>query len=393
LQYLVAFLFDATTIGLSFFKLAYYSDLPATTVQYTKKPSFKRKGNDPFSSGEVMSEKQGEKQRSFTPSSDKTRDLKQSPMVLRTLTALKSTPYHALVKLRWRWSTLTLTPLLSTLSRNGVAYLTLASAFNLANLGLELSESIHSKALIALYAPIMCVACQRIILSESKAMHGGGGGSGGARRRSSGVVQLSFPPTSGSEMSEPLFLSGAGANGNVESSPPIRPPPAPVSASEPVLGNEQTFARTPGALSNGSKSSSSISTDVEAAGAGPGTKSRRESRSTTLVGALLAERRHSWEGDEANGGLDPGTAAHVNAAAAETLRARVLRQERERDLAEPYANETPGGPDPLEELLAEPPQARVRQSSGSGSSSHSTAGGLPRLSDSQASVAMRMAGF
>jgi len=64
-------------------------------------------------------------------------------------------------------------PLVERMTYSGLVYLIVATAYNACSFALEIRQDIHSKALITLYAPLMCILCQRIILLDVKAIWGG----------------------------------------------------------------------------------------------------------------------------------------------------------------------------------------------------------------------------
>ena len=66
------------------------------------------------------------------------------------------------------WSSLT--PLVARLIANGLVYFFVASAYNGASIGLEAEHSIHAKSFLALYPPLMCVLCQRMLIAEFDAV-------------------------------------------------------------------------------------------------------------------------------------------------------------------------------------------------------------------------------
>lgn len=64
-------------------------------------------------------------------------------------------------------------PLIERITHAGLVYFLVASSFNGVALALEASKNVHSKAIITLYAPLMCILCQRIILLDVKTIWGG----------------------------------------------------------------------------------------------------------------------------------------------------------------------------------------------------------------------------
>ncbi len=392
-KYLVAFLFDTTTIGLSFWKLVWYSNLPATTTRADdpRAPPQPRGVSDPFKSAErqrnaslgrsssddtrLGSPSEKHASPSDQPQQDTSRRKSLVSAASQGLGTLTRGPFNYYTSLRWRWYTLNLTPLLSKLSRNGLAYLSVASAFNLVNLGLELSDSIHSKALIALWAPLMVALCQRVILSEARAIYG----DGASRRRtgrggSSGVVQISFPaneldasnshaagprapftsngtsPLEGDPLSLGSPSVGSGNASTPSSSGPGRAKPRQASA---TLAGGVTLSRPtsrigptdisggpsfPGSPLSEAPQDGAIEEDLEAGDVPPAAEAPAAAlskrRQSTVAGALLGERRHSWEGEEAVA----ADAAEQNAAAAAALRERAIRMDAEMGHITPHAD-------------------------------------------------------
>jgi hypothetical protein len=86
------------------------------------------------------------------------------------------------------WRVMSLSPLVETLSRAGLIYFILATAYNAISFGLEISKDIHSKALVTLYAPLMAVSCQRIILLDVEAIWGASGTRSGDGEREKVLV-------------------------------------------------------------------------------------------------------------------------------------------------------------------------------------------------------------
>lgn len=82
-------------------------------------------------------------------------------------------PLKTIKKARDQWSSFS--PLLEKMMGSGLVYFTIATAFNACNFALEIKQDLHAKSLVALYAPLMCILCQRIILLDIKALYGSNG--------------------------------------------------------------------------------------------------------------------------------------------------------------------------------------------------------------------------
>ncbi|KDN45619.1 hypothetical protein K437DRAFT_121242 [Tilletiaria anomala UBC 951] len=416
--YLVAFVFDTITIGLSFWKLCYYSDLPAPTMNSPRRRSSAMLHDDGIA--------------------------KESPKVIGegrsnlASAARRALSLTILGHIHRRWESLNVTPLLSILSRNGLMYFVVASAFNIANVGLELSKSIHSKALISLYAPIMCILCQRVILTEAPAFSSRRGsrhasaisfGCSGKHLNNGvigiGVTRLPSGDSTGfkrdstaSVLQAPFLASLNDVNGSPAS---FAPNSLANGGHHPAAGSLAKVTRSP-SLSRGIVMMHQQQRDTEA----PMTPEMarfdsRRGKSTTLVQALLGERRHSWEGDDANNtgaGVVQHVSVNVEGAAAvpkaqdgeehcpsvcsqAAISSPALFSRRTNSdfssaalsssqWSNTLAAATPSprqAPAPAY-LLSEPPCNPL-----AGSGSHVGADGLPVLDDEQKAAAMRMAGF
>lgn len=78
-----------------------------------------------------------------------------------------------LISVKRRVQDMSESPLIEKITHAGLIYFLVASSFNAVALGLEVSKNVHSKAIITLYAPLMCILCQRIILLDVKSIWGG----------------------------------------------------------------------------------------------------------------------------------------------------------------------------------------------------------------------------
>lgn len=97
----------------------------------------------------------------------------------RTIDAFRA-PIKTAKKVRDQWASFS--PLLEKLMGSGLVYFTIATAFNACNFALEIKQDLHAKSLVALYAPLMCILCQRIILLDVKALYGSSHDSGSRER-------------------------------------------------------------------------------------------------------------------------------------------------------------------------------------------------------------------
>lgn len=158
--YLMSFIYDCTLAGMSAFKLWQYTDDNRTS---------KLRNRNLNSSGRVIVV-----DHSHAPSpgssSEKGATAASHPGSLNKVASLAAFPVRTAKTAHRRY--LSLPPLLTRLLGNGIQYFLVASCFNVVNLALEFSKSIHAKSLIALYAPVMAVACQRVILLEVQAVWG-----------------------------------------------------------------------------------------------------------------------------------------------------------------------------------------------------------------------------
>lgn len=161
--YLISMIFDTVTMVLSSYKLVYYANMGRNLDM----PVFK----DPF---EEHRRRQQEKEEHdmLTPNDESNSRRSSAADVLKRVPAqllpMATFPYHAVRGAMHWWSTLT--PLLARLISNGLVYFFVATAFNVVNFVLEEVNSIHSKSFLTLYAPLMCVMCQNMILTEFDAV-------------------------------------------------------------------------------------------------------------------------------------------------------------------------------------------------------------------------------
>lgn len=145
--YLTAMVFDTTTMVLSSYKLITYARLGRDLEE----PS---RGTPSAKSSSVSIHEEPKPGGMFRRYSTHAVNLRN------TLTAFVKF-HHELNA----W-TMAFTPLIARLFYNGLVYFAVATAFNLVNFVLELTKSLHSKTLLPLYAPLMCVLCQRMLLVE-----------------------------------------------------------------------------------------------------------------------------------------------------------------------------------------------------------------------------------
>lgn len=160
--YLISMIFETVTMVLSSYKLVYYANMGRSLDM----PVFK----DPF---EEHRRRQKEKEEHMLTPNDESNSRRSSAAdVLKRVPAqllpVATFPYHAVRGMMHWWSTLT--PLLARLISNGLVYFFVATAFNVVNFVLEEVNSIHSKSFLTLYAPLMCVMCQNMILTEFDAV-------------------------------------------------------------------------------------------------------------------------------------------------------------------------------------------------------------------------------
>ena len=156
--YLTSMVFDIVTMVLSTYKLIVYANMGR--IQAHPHPVFR----DPFSRRSVQAEE----------SAAESPDGRRGSLASRYTEPLRrgfhylAMPVHLCS--RWVQSAQSFTPLLTRLLYNGLVYFVVATAFNIVNFILELVHSIHSKSLLPLYAPLMCVLCQRMLLIELDAV-------------------------------------------------------------------------------------------------------------------------------------------------------------------------------------------------------------------------------
>ncbi|CAO1631722.1 unnamed protein product [Parajaminaea phylloscopi] len=173
--YLMAFLYDLALFSLSLYKLWSYTD-DATPTLASRKATF---SSGTLTPGIVIVSRRGAKDNTTTSSEEEKTDELSMPSpaqedhtrsLPRKAGGLARFPVEKVRSAHRRY--LSLPPLLTRLLGNGLQYFLLASSFNLVSLALELCHSIHAKSLIALYAPLMAMSCQRLILLEVKAVWG-----------------------------------------------------------------------------------------------------------------------------------------------------------------------------------------------------------------------------
>lgn len=165
--YLCAMVFDTVTLVLSMFKLLRYARMgrEINTAIDVVDPFAAFREKHPADAALATCELGG------WPAAEAGAGQRRSSTVtvLRraTLSAVLK-PYRlAAAAYRWWYS---LTPLVARLIANGLVYFIAATAFNLNNFVLEARHSIHAKSFLLLYAPLMCVLCQRMLLTELDAV-------------------------------------------------------------------------------------------------------------------------------------------------------------------------------------------------------------------------------
>lgn len=144
--YLVAMCYDLSAICLSTYKLWEYGNLG--------RPNEKS----------IRDEKS-------TSASSTTRSQQRRSGQLRQAAAK---PVTAMQRLRARWKNLT--PLIDTLLRSGLVYITVSMLFNATCFALLYVNQLHAHSLIVLYSPLMCILLQRMLLIDTQAIWGRNGG-------------------------------------------------------------------------------------------------------------------------------------------------------------------------------------------------------------------------
>lgn len=157
--YLTSMVFDTVTMVLSSYKLIAYANMGQRFD--SDHPVFR----DPFNptQRETVAAEHG-----ASVSLDSSRRKSSLAQPVSDAYRFVTTPIRMMH--RWNRASRRFTPLLARLFYNGLVYFFVATAFNLVNLVLELVRSIHSKSLLPLYAPLMCVLCQRMLLVELDAV-------------------------------------------------------------------------------------------------------------------------------------------------------------------------------------------------------------------------------
>lgn len=168
--YLTCIVFDTVILVLSTYKLLVYANMgrAVNTVSF----------RDPFEAHRQQLEKQAAAQNE-SPDVEAALNLAPSErrpshatMILRglrsSMVSLVLFPYRKASALYSWWSSLT--PLVARLMGNGVLYFIVATAYSVNNFALEAVLSLHSKSFLTLYPPLMCVLCQRMLLTEFAAV-------------------------------------------------------------------------------------------------------------------------------------------------------------------------------------------------------------------------------
>ena len=168
--YLTCIIFDTVILVLSTYKLFVYANMGRTvnTIAF----------RDPFGAHRQQMEKTAAAKEAprdveaalhVDPAERRTSG---AGMLLRGLRSSVFTvflfPYRKASALYSWW--FSLTPLVARLLRNGVLYFVVATAYSVNNFVLEAVQSLHSKSFLTLYAPLMCVMCQRMLLTEFQAV-------------------------------------------------------------------------------------------------------------------------------------------------------------------------------------------------------------------------------
>ncbi|WFD24717.1 hypothetical protein MEQU1_003420 [Malassezia equina] len=169
--YLTCIIFDTVIVILSMYKLLMYANMGRTvnnTIAF----------RDPFEA--YRQQQQQQQQQQNEPEKNVVPDVEAIAIDPRERRASNATilfrglrssmvdmllfPYRKASALYSWWSSLT--PLVARLMRNGVLYFVVATAYSVNNFTLEVLQSLHSKSFLTLYAPLMCVMCQRMLLTE-----------------------------------------------------------------------------------------------------------------------------------------------------------------------------------------------------------------------------------
>lgn len=165
--YLTCIIFDTITLLLSTYKLLLYANM-GRAVAF----------RDPFEAHRQQLKKNGTAE-DQQPDIENASALRSSErhssgahMVSRGLrpsvVSIILFPYRKVSALYSWW--FSLTPLVARLMRNGILYFVVVTAYSLNNFVLEAVKSLHSKSFLTLYAPLVCVMCQRMLLTEFKAV-------------------------------------------------------------------------------------------------------------------------------------------------------------------------------------------------------------------------------
>lgn len=166
--YLLAFLYDLTLASLSIFKLWSYTDKSAPASLNRRRPS--QATTAASAPGIVVIPRQDEKDFGSSHPPSPVAPHGSCSSLQKKANGIARLPVEKVRRAHQRW--LSLPPLLTRLFGNGLQYFAVASTFNVVSLALEVSNSIHAKSVIALYAPVMAMTCQRLILLEVKVVWG-----------------------------------------------------------------------------------------------------------------------------------------------------------------------------------------------------------------------------
>lgn len=160
--YLTSMIFDTIAVMLSTYKLCLYANMGRRIQKVVFRDPFELHRQQ-LEKGETEHGDNMYNMESFDP-----KQARRTPRLYRRLsqnvTSTVFFPVRVTNDLMTWWSSLT--PLVARLLRNGMVYFVVATAYNLNNFLLEATQSLHAKSFLALYAPLMCVMCQRLLIQE-----------------------------------------------------------------------------------------------------------------------------------------------------------------------------------------------------------------------------------
>ena len=178
--YMCSMIFDTTTLVLSMYKLFIYANMGrrvAATVRFVDpfaahREQLEKAESDPAggAAGTCAGASVDPMGKEVAPHEHRSRS--------SSIQYLLNLPSSVLTAIRWLYRTASgvytwwtsLTPLVARLIANGLIYFAVATAYNVNNFVLEARQSLHSKSFLALYPPLMCVLCQRMLLTEFDAV-------------------------------------------------------------------------------------------------------------------------------------------------------------------------------------------------------------------------------